>query len=890
MSSTVELSKQYDCKVTTRSRPSMILFIKERLSKSNKRLKLFKDTVFGKYLDLDVEDNDNHLLTYVFQHKRPQLSKSIASNLVFDIVGHTLLFGRLEFSVVTGFACRKLVFPEYMDDGIPPFLRRMFLDKAKNLENKASFGKAAQGKAAKGKAAKGKATKDLRSLIWDDEKWKKSSVEDSIRVSLLYMSEQIFMGQEDKKVWILESFPNSYHWWSKESEVIPRCLAWTRRKGFEKRNYPVLFRLDSNIITHIRPGLKERDENWCRKMYDYVTCKERSEHLNRWMTEMGSLVMMNLKLNKIYVKLESYYKNLEASVEIARKNSNGLSFLTPNAKATSVCDDINEADVAADDNAKATSVHDDVGVPDVATDDNSKDMSVCDDIDEVDATTDDNAKATSVHDDVGVPDAAFDDNAKATSVCDDIDEADAATDANAKAMSVYDDVGVPDAASDDNTKATSVHDNVGVPDAATDDNAKDVFQPHALKKMKKETLLSDCPPVIGNYLKEIHIAQSYKRFQRAKDKNTRPQRSFGLFKSSKEATSLVSLGNGLNVDEKFWQSLVARDATSRGFLNLSVVELWVQLMWHFRPKHADWAIFSSYYCNLPTPYDLEDRIFKDITYPVGWANIETGIHWFLVVLKIRKGVVTFYDTLNDKKPWDKEDRPWWIKFQQLMSKQLWKGMSKHGVFNQKNIHPKGYIITFTSPLKAECSNCMFLAKKIKTLETKIKILEAILEMERHPEKARTTHFPPINRSDFTHDEFVDELAHIISLPEYDCFYFRNLPDPGELISILNSGIRKNLSSTTRVNLPVEDDHSPLLAYVVWIFLAYLTYPVIPPYLHSFGNEDTIFDLGIAINRFYSFKPGLSHRCGTFKKFNTHRSHLNESPMEMLCSTCSPIDQ
>nr|GFD34930.1 phospholipase-like protein [Tanacetum cinerariifolium] len=153
------------------------------------------------YLDLDVEDNDNHLLNYVLHHQRPQLSKSIDSNLVFNIAGHTLLFRRSEFSLVTGFACRKLVFPEYIDDGIPPFLRRVFPDKAKNLENKASLVKAAQGKDAKGKAAKGKAVKgkdakckaaqgkaaqpsdigdthsvtilDLRSLIWDDEKWKK---------------------------------------------------------------------------------------------------------------------------------------------------------------------------------------------------------------------------------------------------------------------------------------------------------------------------------------------------------------------------------------------------------------------------------------------------------------------------------------------------------------------------------------------------------------------------------------------------------------------------------------------------------------------------------------------------------------------------------------------
>nr|GEY22106.1 hypothetical protein [Tanacetum cinerariifolium] len=73
-------------------------------------------------------------------------------------------------------------------------------------------------------------------------------------------------------------------------------------------------------------------------------------------------------------------------------------------------------------------------------------------------------------------------------------------------------------------------------------------------------------------------------------------------------------------------------------------------------------------------------------------------------------------------------------------------------------------------------------------------------------------FPPTDRSDFANEEFADELAHIISPPEYDSFYFWNLPDPGELMSVLNSGIHEDLS-TTSVNLPVEDDYSPLLAYV-----------------------------------------------------------------------------
>nr|GFA77174.1 hypothetical protein [Tanacetum cinerariifolium] len=131
---------------------------------------------------------------------------------------------------------------------------------------------------------------------------------------------------------------------------------------------------------------------------------------------------------------------------------------------------------------------------------------------------------------------------------------------------------------------------------------------------------------------------------------------------------------------------------------------------------------------------------------------------------------------------------------------------------------------------------------------------------------------------FANEEFVDEHTHIISPSEYDRFYFWNLPDLGELMSVLNSGICENLPSVTSVNLPIEDDHSPLLAYVVWTFVAYLTYPIIPLYLYSFGNEDTIFDPGITINRAYLFKPGLSHRRGAFKKFNTHRSHLNEWPM------------
>nr|GEZ43699.1 hypothetical protein [Tanacetum cinerariifolium] len=42
------------------------------------------------------------------------------------------------------------------------------------------------------------------------------------------------------------------------------------------------------------------------------------------------------------------------------------------------------------------------------------------------------------------------------------------------------------------------------------------------------------------------------------------------------------------------------------------------------------------------------------------------------------------------------------------------------------------------------------------------------------------------------------------------------------------------------------------------------------------NEDTIFDPGICNSRFS--RPDISYRCGTVKKFNTHRSHLNKCSM------------
>nr|GEU87656.1 hypothetical protein [Tanacetum cinerariifolium] len=155
-------------------------------------------------------------------------------------------------------------------------------------------------------------------------------------------------------------------------------------------------------------------------------------------------------------------------------------------------------------------------------------------------------------------------------------------------------------------------------------------------------------------------------------------------------------------------------------------------------------------------------------------------------------------------------------------------------------------------------------------------------------------FPLVDRSDFY--KFVDELAHIISPPEYDCFSFKNEPNAGDFTMDEVEDIfpirepRVHNALPTHPNLQLNLDFilysESLFAYVVWIFLYFLSYSVAPQYLLTLRNEDTIFDPGICSYHISSFMPDASHHSGTFIKFNV----LNGSPMEILFSTCSPMDQ
>ncbi|GJX86717.1 hypothetical protein Tco_0337491 [Tanacetum coccineum] len=62
-------------------------------------------------------------------------------------------------------------------------------------------------------------------------------------------------------------------------------------------------------------------------------------------------------------------------------------------------------------------------------------------------------------------------------------------------------------------------------------------------------------------------------------------------------------------------------------------------------------------------------------------------------------------------------------------------------------------------------------------------------------------FPPANRSNFYHEKFADELAHIISPSEYDHFYFKIKPELGNFTMDVVEDIFDNPTREPRVHVP-----------------------------------------------------------------------------------------
>ncbi|GJU67149.1 hypothetical protein Tco_1253408 [Tanacetum coccineum] len=107
-------------------------------------------------------------------------------------------------------------------------------------------------------------------------------------------------------------------------------------------------------------------------------------------------------------------------------------------------------------------------------------------------------------------------------------------------------------------------------------------------------------------------------------------------------------------------------------------------------------------------------------------------------------------------------------------------------------------------------------------------------------------FPPTDRSDCYHVEFVGELAHIISLPEYDCFYFKNKPDQVNFTMDVVEDIFDNPIREPRVLVPNVLATHPTLYLDSNFTLSSDSLGSDLAVSFPSGTRNKIFDLGIFI--------------------------------------------
>ncbi|GJT41647.1 phospholipase-like protein [Tanacetum coccineum] len=190
----------YDAKISVRSSVKLLPEFKGLLSMKPNRERLFRDTVFGPWLDIQSHENDSHMMHYVLEHQ--VLVSNFRSDLppiIFHIGDHWLEFGQKQFCLITGFRFGNI---SEKHSTMSPFFNRHF------SENKTING------------FKRVTGFDLLRVLRDKNTWLKMLDEDAVRLCLLIASELVYMGKEKRNfltkhiMWLVDDFDawNAFPW------------------------------------------------------------------------------------------------------------------------------------------------------------------------------------------------------------------------------------------------------------------------------------------------------------------------------------------------------------------------------------------------------------------------------------------------------------------------------------------------------------------------------------------------------------------------------------------------------------------------------------------------------------------------------------------------------
>nr|GEV42491.1 hypothetical protein [Tanacetum cinerariifolium] len=210
----VRICKDYASTVITRSKLNYFLLIKKKLDV--KRRILFRSTCFGPWLDLMLFDHEPPLIDYMLRRQHKVDDQHHDMPLIYYMEGHSLHFGRREFSLIIGFRFETLNFDLHPSSDLK-FHNRVFPNKISFINTNL----------------------DIIGVIKDEKRFGKLSDDDAINLCLLLALEVIFMGRllsfkvddtlfrlvENLEAW--NSFPWGKHLW---------CHLYDKIKNLKQRH------------------------------------------------------------------------------------------------------------------------------------------------------------------------------------------------------------------------------------------------------------------------------------------------------------------------------------------------------------------------------------------------------------------------------------------------------------------------------------------------------------------------------------------------------------------------------------------------------------------------------------------------------------------------------
>ncbi|GKA60745.1 hypothetical protein Tco_0760152 [Tanacetum coccineum] len=290
--------KEYEAKVVVRSKLKYFCLCKEKLNEN--RRNLFRNTCFGKWLDLSFFDHEPHLIDYILQKQVFVDDPHYEMPLIYNVEGHSLHFGRPEFSFIT-----RLLFGSFSSrsfkSGDVPFVSRVLPHRLGLIVTNL----------------------DLLGVLENEQLSGKLADDDDVRVCLLLALEVIFRGRllvdevQDTLMRLVEKIEvwNDFRWgefiWRHLYDQILNALSkskWRHLQGLsQSRDYVPTYTLFGFF------GLSRCDTSSVKE----ISLKDRViTELNSRVFKLESIIkVLGHERNGVFVdKLDSgeYFSNLSS--------------------------------------------------------------------------------------------------------------------------------------------------------------------------------------------------------------------------------------------------------------------------------------------------------------------------------------------------------------------------------------------------------------------------------------------------------------------------------------------------------------------------------------------------------------------------------------------------